>query len=54
MLLLEADHGAWRQELTLLLPLIEEKYNREFGPGTVTAIQWNRRPPRRRHRDNEG
>jgi predicted nucleic acid-binding Zn ribbon protein len=46
VLVLEADHGAWRQELTLLLPLIKERYNRAFGQGAVREIRWSHRPPR--------
>jgi predicted nucleic acid-binding Zn ribbon protein len=53
VLTLQADHGAWRQELTLLMPQIMERFNRRFGPGTVTAIQWARAATDRRTRDNQ-
>ena len=42
VLLLAADHGAWRQEATLLLPRIREQCNARFGEGTVTEIRWAR------------
>ena len=42
-LILEADHGAWRQEVTMLAPAIIEKFNAIFGAGTVTAIRWRER-----------
>jgi predicted nucleic acid-binding Zn ribbon protein len=47
IMILEADHGVWRQELTLLIPMIKERYNSEFGAGTVREIRWNRRWDRR-------
>ena len=43
VLVLEADHGAWRQEVTMLAPAIIEKFNAIFGAGTVTAIRWRER-----------
>jgi len=53
VLVIEADHGAWRQELTLLMPEIMGKFNRLCGAGTVREIQWRNRPLRsRKHRDN--
>jgi len=52
VLTLQADHGAWRQELTLLMPQIMAQFNSRFGPGTVTAIQWARAGTDRRTRDN--
>ena len=52
VLVLEADHGAWRQELTMLVPMIIEKFNAMFGDGTVTEIQWQNRPVRGRKRKN--
>lgn len=52
ILVLEADHGAWRQELTMLVPMIIEKFNAMFGDGTVTEIQWRDRPVRGRKRKN--
>ena len=48
VLILEAEHGAWRQELTMLMPRIMEKFNELCGPGTVTEIQWRDRPRRGR------
>ena len=33
VLILEADHGAWRQELTMLMPEIIEKFNALCGDG---------------------
>jgi predicted nucleic acid-binding Zn ribbon protein len=50
VLVLEADHGAWRQELTLLMPEIITKFNELCGAGTVTEIQWRDRPMRGRKR----
>ncbi|MFO7653198.1 MAG: DUF721 domain-containing protein [Candidatus Krumholzibacteriia bacterium] len=52
VLTLDADHGAWRQELTLLMPQIKDRYNREFGEGTVREIRWERRFTRGRQGDN--
>ena len=52
ILVLEADHGAWRQELTMLVPMIIKKFNAMFGEGTVTDIQWRDRPHRGRKRKN--
>ncbi len=52
VLTLQADHGAWRQELMLLLPQIMVRFNDRFGPGTVTAIQWARGATDRWRRDN--
>ncbi len=52
VLILEADHGAWRQELTMLVPMIIKKFNAIFGEGTVTDIQWRDRPHRGRKRKN--
>ena len=52
ILVLEADHGAWRQELTMLVPMIIQKFNAMFGEGTVTEIQWRDRPVRGRKRKN--
>jgi predicted nucleic acid-binding Zn ribbon protein len=50
ILIVEADHGAWRQELTLLIPMIIKKFNALFGEGTVTEIQWRNRPGQGRKR----
>ena len=38
VLVLEADHGAWRQEVTMLVPLIVEKFNALCGDGTLSLI----------------
>ena len=50
VLILEADHGAWRQELAMLAPRIIEKFNTLCGPGTVVEIQWRERPVPGRNR----
>ncbi len=50
VLVLEADHGAWRQELSLLIPMIIQKFNALYGEGTVTEIQWRDRPGQGRKR----
>jgi predicted nucleic acid-binding Zn ribbon protein len=42
VLYLKADHGVWRQEITLLTPLIIEKFNADFGAATVSEIRWHR------------
>ena len=52
ILLLRADHGAWRHELTLLLPSIRESFERRFGPDTVREIRWARPWTRRREPDH--
>jgi predicted nucleic acid-binding Zn ribbon protein len=44
VLVLEADHGAWRQEVSLLVPIIIEKFNALCGEGTVTGIRWRDAP----------
>jgi predicted nucleic acid-binding Zn ribbon protein len=54
VLTLEADNAVWRQELTLLLPLIARRYNELYGEGSVREIRWNRRQPRRPLGDNAG
>lgn len=41
VLVLAADHGAWRQELTMLAPEIIAKFNARFGEGTVSQLQWH-------------
>ncbi len=41
-LLLAADHGAWRQEVSLLSPRIMQECNARFGEGAVTQIRWAR------------
>ncbi len=50
VLVLEADHGVWRQEITLLIPTIIKKFNERCGAGTVIEIQWRNRPIRGRRR----
>lgn len=42
VLYLDADHGAWRQEMTLLIPQIQRRCAERFGPGVVTEIRWIR------------
>jgi predicted nucleic acid-binding Zn ribbon protein len=54
VLVLQADHGAWKQELTLLLPQIIALYNERFGAGTVREVRWDRQAPWFRRRDNRG
>lgn len=51
VLIIEADHGAWRQEVTLLIPMILQKFNALHGEGTVTDIQWRHRPQQSRKRN---
>ncbi len=48
VLVIEADHGVWRQELTLLMPMIMNKFNEMCGTETVKEIQWRGRPVRGR------
>ena len=43
VLVVDGDHGAWRQELTLLFPDIVRKYNRKYGADTVREIRWRSR-----------
>lgn len=52
ILTLQADHGAWRQELTLLIPEIMARFNCRFGEGTITEIRWARPATSRRTYDN--
>ena len=47
VLTLRADSSVWRQELTLLMPLIQQRLNERFGEGTVREIRWYRGAPRR-------
>ena len=47
VLVLEADHGVWRQEVTMLVPMIIKKFNALCGDGTVTEVTWRERPVRR-------
>lgn len=46
VLTLEADNAVWRQELTLMAPLILQRYNEICGEGSVREIRWSRRHPR--------
>ena len=50
VLTIEADHGVWRHELTLLMPLIVEKFNQMCGQQTVTEIRWRHGPASVRRR----
>lgn len=54
ILILDADHGAWRQEMTMLAPQIIKKFNAMFGEDTVTEVQWRDRPQRGRKRGRNG
>lgn len=40
VLFLAAEHGSWRQEVTLLMPRIRNECNRRFGEGTIKEIRW--------------
>ncbi|MEZ4461774.1 MAG: DUF721 domain-containing protein [bacterium] len=53
VLTLEADHGAWRQELTMLIPEIIRKFNARYGEGTVATVQWRERPRRGRRPESK-
>jgi len=46
VLTLEADSAVWRQELTLMAPLIVQRYNEICGEGAVREIRWSRRRTR--------
>ena len=54
VLVLDADHGAWRQELTLLFPTIARKYNERHGEGTVREIRWLHRDRAAGYRGDAG
>ncbi len=54
VLVLDADHGAWRQELTLLFPTIARKYNERHGAGTVREIRWLHRERTAGYRGDPG
>jgi predicted nucleic acid-binding Zn ribbon protein len=54
VLVLDADHGAWRQELTLLFPTIVRKYNERHGEGTVREIRWLHRDRAAGYRGDAG
>ncbi len=53
-LILEADHAAWRQELTLLAPTIIGKFNALHGADTVRSLRFARGPERRHWDDTTG
>ena len=46
VLTLEADHGVWRQEITMLMPLILERFQATCGPEAVREIRWRNQPGR--------
>ncbi len=48
VLTLEADNAVWRQELTLMAPLIVQRFNQACGAGAVREIRWHRAPTRSR------
>ena len=54
VLVLEADHGAWRQEVGMLMPMIVKKFNALCGEGTVTTIRWRDAPQTGRKRKDRG
>lgn len=43
-LIIDADHGAWKQELSMLIPRIIEKFNEAYGAGAVKEVRWLNRP----------
>lgn len=53
VLLLETDHGAWKQEVTLLVPRIIAECNARAGGQAVTEIRWARSWTARPPRDND-
>lgn len=54
VLYLDTDHGAWRQEITLLLPHIQQQCTEQFGEGIVTDIRWIRPGTNRSAQVNRG
>jgi len=48
ILVLSADHGAWRQEVNMLAAQILEKLAVKHGAGTITGLRWCDRPGVRR------
>ncbi len=40
VLVLEADHAAWKQELTLLFPELLKTFRERFGLDAVREIRW--------------
>lgn len=53
VLILEADHGVWRQEISMLMPTILEKFQVACGPDTVREIRWKNQPGRS-HKNSHG
>ncbi len=53
ILFVSADHGAWRQELMLLAPMIIHKYNEATGEETINEIRLNSRQTYGRKRKNK-
>ena len=51
VLMIDADHGTWRQEVTLLAPEIINRLNDMFGRETVCEIRWRRGLTNTRHPD---
>jgi predicted nucleic acid-binding Zn ribbon protein len=52
VLLLATEHGAWRQEVTLLFPRILAGCNERLGTESVREIRWARPWTRRPGPDN--
>lgn len=48
VLIIDADHGAWRQELSLLIPEIIKKFNAAYGEDAVQEVRWLHSPARNR------
>lgn len=46
VLTLEADHGVWRQEITMLMPMILKKFQAACGADAVREIRWKNQPGR--------
>ncbi len=44
VLILTADHGAWRQEVNMLATQILEKLNEKHGPDAIKELRWSERP----------
>lgn len=54
ILTIDADHAAWKQEITLMFPVIKDKFNELCGEGTVTAVRWNHRVTGNQNKGNHG
>lgn len=54
ILTLRSNSAVWRQELTMLMPLIRQRLNERFGEGAVREIRWHRQAPRRRADESAG